>query len=87
MAMDTKKHNGWANYMTWRVMLEYFNDYVPSEEELQMDDYQLSTYLKEELQNYISEISTGIALDYALLAIDDVDYREIATAVLRINND
>ena len=85
--MDTKKHNGWANYMTWRVMLEYFNDYVPSEEELQMDDYELSTYLKEELQNYISKISTGIALDYALLAIDDVDYREIATAVLRINND
>jgi hypothetical protein len=85
--MDTVKHNGWANYITWRVMLEYFNDYTPSEEELQMDDYELSTYLKENLQEYLSEISSGIAYDYALLALEDVDYREIAVAVLNINND
>lgn len=85
--MDTKKHNGWANYMTWRVMLEYFNDYQPSEYELRMDDYVLSGHLKLVLQDYLSQISSGIALDYALLAIDDVDYCEIASAVLRINND
>ena len=26
--MDTKKHNGWTNYATWRIALEMFDGYT-----------------------------------------------------------
>lgn len=70
--MDTQKYNGWANYATWRVNLECFDGY----------DGQLDPELAEELvtEKICEETLEGIARDYAIAFINQVDWTEIALA-------
>lgn len=71
-------YNGWYNYATWRIALEWFDDYNPNKYE--NDPYQLS----KELQSYVEEtleettVQSRIVLDYALAFLDDVNWYEIA---------
>ena len=82
--MNNEKYNGWTNYATWRVNLEVFDGF-----EIDQDDaYELSEYLKEHLSDYLIETtSEGIARDYALAFVSDVNYYEIAEHLIENNNE
>lgn len=68
--MTNEKYNGWTNYATWRVNLELF-------------DGSEGTWCAESAREFAEELiydSTpdGIARDYALAFISDVNWHEIA---------
>ena len=78
--MNDKTYNGWTNYATWRVNLEIFDDFRVMDEELMDDVYELGQYLRETAEVYIEDSSTedGLARDYALAFLSDVNWFEIA---------
>ena len=78
--MNDKTYNGWTNYATWRVNLELFDDFRVMDKELMDDTYVLSKYLRETAEVYIEDSSTedGLARDYALAFLSDVNWYEIA---------
>ena len=72
-------YNGWTNYATWRVNLEIFDGIDPSE----MGWHKLDRFdFADALQEYAAEVVTmgasGLALDYALAFLSDVNWQEIA---------
>ena len=68
--MENTKYNGWTNYATWRVNLEMFDG---------SDSYWTAESAKEFVEDIITyDTSEGIARDYALAFIDDVNWDEIA---------
>jgi hypothetical protein len=65
-----KTYNGWTNYATWRVNLELFDG---SEEFFTADS------AKEFAEEIIYSTTTeGVARDYALAFLSDVDWYQIA---------
>jgi hypothetical protein len=83
--MNDTKYNGWTNYATWRVNLEMFDgmDYsdIPVLTRYQeASTYEVAEYLKEWAEESISQDATpeGLALDYALAFLSDVNWHEIA---------
>ena len=70
--MDTQKYNGWANYATWIINLEHFDNW-----EDELDPELAEEIVTERIYNASQE---GIARDYALAFIDYVDWTEIALA-------
>lgn len=76
----TTTYNGWTNYATWRVNLEVFDGLNPHDMGWTADcAYDLS----QELQGYAEEIvcdgcAEGLAHDYALAFLSDVNWQEIA---------
>jgi hypothetical protein len=80
--MTAEKYNGWTNYATWRVNLEMFDGTSFIEDET-LDAYQISQILKEYVEDYlIQDTGTGIAIDYALAFISDVNWYEIAESMV-----
>jgi hypothetical protein len=85
--MSEKTYNGWTNYATWRVNLEIF-DNTSLEDFDGIDDkvdaelvcaYTLAEALKERAEYYIECTSEeGLARDYALAFLSDVNWHEIA---------
>jgi len=70
MTSDTK-YNGWTNYATWRVNLEIFDG--GNWDRYSADD------LKEFVEDQIYAMTgSGIARDYALAFLSDVNWHEIA---------
>jgi hypothetical protein len=70
--MDNK-YNGWTNYATWRVNLEMFDG----------GNYSEYQWCAESAREFVEEIiyqSTpeGVARDYALAFLSDVNWHEIA---------
>jgi len=64
-------YNGWTNYQTWRVYLEFF-------EFMEVDQEWDAGILQEMLEEHITEqTDNGLAQDYALAFIDAVNYHEI----------
>lgn len=87
MTIENNGYNGWPNYATWRVNLEVFDgataddimgsglDGVDRDE----DAYKLQAALKEHAEYIICEqASEGLARDYALTFIQDVEWYAIA---------
>ena len=75
--MSNTTYNGWTNYATWRIALEWFDGFNPCEGET--DAYQLS----KQLSNYVEESLTldynnSMALSYAFTFLADVNWYEIA---------
>ena len=67
--MDTK-YNGWTNYATWRINLEMFDG---------CDSYYSADSAREFVEECIEQTSDeGIARDYALAFISDVNWYEIS---------
>jgi len=78
-------YNGWTNYATWRVNLELFDG---------VNAYQLSgrfvnspseikDLARDYAENIVYETSTeGIARDYALAFLSDVEWWEIANHLI-----
>jgi hypothetical protein len=78
--MQDNTYNGWTNYATWRVNLEIFDDMeIVGMFDLTLDAYDLGPYLKDFAEMIIDNgSSTGLALDYAMAFLQDVNWREIA---------
>lgn len=81
---DTK-YNGWTNYATWRVNLEVFDCQDNNWDWFNLDQeaYELSKEIQEYVENYIEESTEqGLARDYALAFLSDVNWHEIAEHML-----
>jgi hypothetical protein len=72
--MTDTKYNGWTNYATWRVNLEMFDGFEP-DYEMEADDYKLMA-----IEFLEADGTAGIAFDYAMAFIDNVNWHEIAEA-------
>ena len=71
-------YNGWTNYATWRVNLEIF-DGEQDNFDLTQDAYHLGSDLKSYAEELIDITSDeGLARDYALAFLSDVNWGEIA---------
>jgi hypothetical protein len=89
---EDKRYNGWTNYETWRVNLEFFDGDFWNEraEEMALELLDkdgdldglrsaLADEMKESLENYVGETSeSGLVQDYAYAFIFEVNYHEIA---------
>jgi len=82
--MSNTTYNGWTNYATWRVNLEVFDGFDPSDYYSSFDPED-SYGLAESLQQYAeevifecSEVPDGLAKDYALAFLQEVNWHEIA---------
>ena len=86
--MDTRKYNGWANYATWRVNLEFFDGqewqdtfghYKSADEEEGTPIYNISLELREMVDEFIdSECKNVWLLGWLYSFVDDVNFYEIA---------
>jgi hypothetical protein len=77
--MENKKHNGYFNYETWRVMLEILGD-------IEWDaDEEVTEDLLEEIVNDVvfsnSVEKDCLAADYARSFLSNVNYYELAEII------
>ena len=76
---EDKTYNGWTNYATWRVNLEVFDGQDPEGFDLTQEAYDLGHDLKDYAEELIDATSNeGLARDYALAFLSDVNWYEIA---------
>jgi len=80
---DSDRYNGWTNYATWRVHLEVFDGFNPSDyfSRFDADDVDaLADGLSYYADQVLFECATveGLAADYARAFLSDVNWREIA---------
>lgn len=80
--MTQQTYNGWTNYATWRVNLEMFDGQPVDWVDADADAYDLGQSLRELAEEYMAEEAKGLALDYALAFLDEVNWREIAARML-----
>lgn len=85
--MSDNRYNGWTNYATWRVRLEIFDGFDPSDYFSAFDPsdtYGLSKALEEYADQVLFECATveGLAADYARAFLSDVNWYEIAERML-----
>ena len=89
--MTDGTYNGWSNYETWRINLEMFDGFEPSD---YLDGHNLSDEDgKEKATDYLTDVlsslaafdiemecpnRSGFARDLAMSFLSKVDYREIA---------
>jgi len=78
--MSDRTYNGWTNYATWRVNLEIFDgltldDFGAADDSAWLVGKALRDYAEELIESTSSE---GLARDYALAFLSDVDWEEIA---------
>lgn len=79
------EYNGWKNYATWRVNLEIFDGMTPRDitGRSLLSVGELKEALKEYAEEIIESTSTdGLARDYALAFLSDVEWYEIANNML-----
>jgi hypothetical protein len=69
--MTNEKYNGWTNYATWRINLEVFDG-------ADWWENASAEFCKDLVEEQIELDAKGIALDYALAFISDVNWEEIA---------
>jgi hypothetical protein len=72
--MKNEKYNGWTNYATWRVNLEVFDGMHSDIDGEKVTAESCEDYAKEVL----SENGEGLALDYAMAFLANVNWHEIA---------
>lgn len=75
-------YNGWTNYATWRVNLEMFDGLSASDitGRALPAVSELAAALREQAEEIILQTSTeGLARDYALAFLSDVNWHEIAS--------
>jgi len=77
--MENKKHNGYHNYETWRVMLEILGDIEWD------DDEEVTANILEEIVSDVvfsnSVEKDCLAADYARSFLSNVNYYELAETI------
>jgi len=76
---NSQEYNGWSNYATWRVHLEMFDGMDPAD--LFPDvvrEFDLTEMLLYYAREHIEETSSGVARDWALAFLSDVNFVQIA---------
>jgi hypothetical protein len=77
---NSQEYNGWTNYATWRVNLEMFDGMDPND--LFFEDWSsagdLSDCLRVYAREHIEETASGVARDWALAFLSDVNFHSIA---------
>ena len=79
--MSNNKYNGWTNYETWRIALEFFDGYQVEDRQFK-DTSELAEHLKSIVEETIEQEGKGIAADYAYAFVASVNYYEIAEHLL-----
>lgn len=81
--MTDKTYNGWTNYATWRVNLEMFDGMSPGEllNDAPCTVSTLADTLKEYAENWLDD-AQGLAYEWAMAFIADVNWQEIAQHML-----
>lgn len=78
--MDNK-YNGWTNYATWRVNLEWMD--VLDVDSFPQDLSGMADALKDYVESYIDdEVEDTFAKSYAFAFLSDVNWYEIAEHLL-----
>lgn len=77
-------YNGWKNYPTWRVHLEMFDGIDPRDWGYHTTDRdEVAHWAKDWAEAVIEDSSTeGLARDYAIAFLADVDWHEIADSLI-----
>jgi hypothetical protein len=84
--MSNSTYNGWTNYATWRVNLEIFDGMSPRD--ITGRSVPCVSELSDALQEWAEEIMEndtpdgGLARDYAMAFLSDVNWHEIANNML-----
>lgn len=78
--MSNETYNGWTNYATWRVNLEIFDGMDIDDMGWRgMDRWALGETFEQYAKEVIEQTAPeGLARDYAMAFIDDVNWYEIA---------
>lgn len=77
--MKDNTYNGWTNYATWRINLEIFDGMSPYDYFTDAQPYDLGQSMKAYAEELIEQTSEeGLARDYALAFLSDVNWYEIA---------
>jgi hypothetical protein len=78
-----ENYNGWTNYSTWRVNLEVFDGVAWLDQfDESLSVYDASILLKDYAEKLIYQTSAeGLARDYALAFLSDVNWYEIAESM------
>lgn len=93
--MTQSTYNGWTNYATWRVCLEFFDGFNYYENyDANIPAYELSTYLRDlvvehletETSSYTCNHESTFVLSYALAFLNDVNWYEIAEHMITYYN-
>lgn len=80
--MTNTTYNGWTNYATWRIALEWFDGFNPNESE--SDPSELSICLEDYVTEYLSQdLPNEMTLSYALAFISNVNWFEIAEHLIQ----
>lgn len=79
-------YNGWTNYATWRIALEWFDDYNPDKYETNPSELAgiLESYVEQTLEEMT--VQSTLVLDYALAFTSDVNWYEIAEHLIEEQN-
>jgi hypothetical protein len=85
--LNDNTYNGWTNYATWRVNLEIFDGMDINDMGWRnMDKFELAPILRDYAEELIEQTAPeGLACQYALAFVCDVDYREIAEMMINQN--
>ena len=85
-----ESHNGWTNYETWRIKLEIFDSTDSRELEIfdSTDFWEdvsdaSAEFCRDLVEQHIEQESNGLARDYALAFIANVNWHEIADSLNR----
>lgn len=86
------KYNGWTNYATWRVNLEMVDGIDPRDMGWhKLDKYDLSDAIKvwcsEILEEQSRDGAATLLYSYAMAFMLDVNWREIADAMIEAYSD
>jgi hypothetical protein len=84
--MKNETYNGWTNYATWRINLEYdlSNFYIDIYDlgDIPEDIDDIIYNIKEHVEEHLSSnCNNDTTLSYAMAFIDDVNWYEIATHI------
>lgn len=81
-AQRDETYNGWTNYATWRVNLEFFDGFNLQDEDEEVQKMSVSDfadYLKDMVIEAVElDCDNTITLGYANAFLDDVNWYEIA---------
>lgn len=85
---DSKKHNGWTNYETWRIHLEHFSDGDPAEHIMDNEnEYDLAHSLRERIEGFIDDFcEEPLIRGYVHVFLAEVNWYEIARHLLENNS-